>query len=488
MRLKKVMALALAGVMATGLVGCGGSDDEKTTAAQPKETQTQNVEEMTNAAAESHYKKPEGLKGTLTIWTLAGDLETMGKKFMEEFPDVKVDTTVIAPADYATKVGTALEGGDTSIDIIVAEFDGLEAFYDANYFADLSAMGADEFDGEIVDYVWQAGKDSSGVQRAISYQVTPAGFYYRTDIAEEVFGTADPDEIGKHFASYDEILKTGDALKEKGYRLFASDAELGYFTNGDPSWVVDGKLNIDQKRIDYMDLCVDLYKGNYTTFSAQWATPWYMAMAGEVPILTADTQWGTDDIPVWEDPEKSKEENQEAFKKATSGLETAQVFAFGLPTWGALTMRDNAGDTIDKWAICKGPSYGFGGGTWIGISALSENKELAWEFVKWATLCDDTLNWWIEASNGDVVSKKSVLAAHKDDENPNYNGEKTYAFWLGQAEGVDFSQITKYSSAIGKLWGDAIGKVKSGDSTKEEAIEDFKDAVEEAYHGEITVE
>ena len=134
MRLKKIMALALAGVMATGLVGCGGSDSEQTTTTKKAEAQTQNVEQMTDAQVESHYKKPENLEGTLTVWTLAGDLETFGEQFMKEFPNVKVDTTVIAPADYPTKVATAIEANDSSVDIIVAEPQMLGGFYDGNYF------------------------------------------------------------------------------------------------------------------------------------------------------------------------------------------------------------------------------------------------------------------------------------------------------------------------------------------------------------------
>ena len=47
-----------------------------------------------------------------------------------------------------------------------------------------------------------------------------------------------------------------------------------------------------------------------------------MAMAGEVPLLTAETQWGTDDMNIWD---------AENFKEATADYETTEVFAYGLP-------------------------------------------------------------------------------------------------------------------------------------------------------------
>jgi len=221
-----------------------------------------------------------------------------------------------------------------------------------------------------------------------------------------------------------------------------------------------------------MDLCVELYQQDLTAYASQWATPWYMAMAGEVPLLTAETQWGTDEMNIWD---------KESFNAATADYETTEVFAFGLPAWGVITMRDNVGETSGQWGVCSGPAYGFGGGTYIGISSQSERKEQAWDFVKFCTLNEDTANWWIEKSQGDTVSLIPVLEAHKDDTNDVYGGQKLYAFWLEQAKGIDYSKVTRYDKAIGDAWGNAISKVKGGELTKEEAIEEFYDAVASTY-------
>ncbi len=142
---------------------------------------------------------------------------------------------------------------------------------------------------------------------------------------------------------------------------------MGVFS-GDSAWVVDGVLNVDQSRIDYMDLCVDLYQKDLTAYANQWSTPWYQAMAGEVPILTADIQSNADDsVNVWDATE---------FAEATKGMDTTTVFAFGLPSWGVLTMRDNVGDTSGLWGVCQGPSSGFDGGTYIGISPPSPTARI----------------------------------------------------------------------------------------------------------------
>ncbi len=421
----------------------------------------------------------EDASGKLVIWTLAKDLETFAEHYAESHPDVEIETVVIEPADYVTKVQTALNAGQKEPDIIVGEPQMLGTMYEAGYFEDLNQApyNAQDYADQIVDYVWEVGQDADGIQRAISYQITPAGMYYRRDIAEEVFGTDDPDEIGKLFADYETILETARTLKDAGYRIFASDAELGYFS-GDSAWVIDDTLNVDQARLDYMDVRVALYTEDLTAYANQWSTPWYQAMAGEVPILTAEIQsYADDSVNVWD---------AEGFAEATEGLDKTSVFAYGLPSWGVLTMRDNVGETSGKWGVCSGPAYGFGGGTFIGISALSENKETAWDFLKFVTLDEETADWWIEVSEGDTVSLLSALDKHADDENAVYGGEKLYSFWLEQAEGIDYSKVTKYDDQIGDAWGAAVDAIKTGELDKEEAIEEFYDVIESTYP-EITV-
>ena len=469
MKMKKVMALVLAGIMTASLAACGDSTDAPAASTGAEDKAATDTSAAANDGTDADAASD--LSGKLVVWTLAADLEQFSDHFKESNPGVEIETVVIAPADYPTKVETAILGGASEPDIIVGEPQMLESMYEADMFANLDELGAKDYEGQIVDYVWQVGQDSEGIQRAISYQTTPAGIYYRRDIAQEVFGTDDPDEIGKLFADYPTIIETGKTLKEKGYRIFASDAETQYFS-GDSAWVIDGKLNVDQSRYDYMDMAVQLYQQDLTAYAAQWAAPWYQAMSGPVPILTADTQWGPDDMNVWD---------AESFAAATEGMETTEVFAFGLPSWGVLTMRDNVGDTAGKWGVCAGPAYGFGGGTFIGISSLSENKDLAWEYLKFCTLDEDVADWWIETSEGDCVSLISALEKHADDENPVYGNEKLYKFWLEQAEGIDYSKVTQYDKAIGDAWGAAISAVKTGEKTKEEAVNEFYDSVAATY-------
>lgn len=460
MKLKKLTALLLAGAMTLSLAACGGEQEPK-------------ADTGANAGNNDVVVEDGELSGKLIIWTLAADLEKFADKFKAENPGVETEVVVIAPADYPTKVESALLGGSDEPDIIVGEPQMLEAMFEAEFFENLSQApyNAQDYAGDIVDYVWEVGQDAEGNQRAISYQITPAGFYYRRDIAKDVFGTDDPAKIGEIFSSYDSMLEAGVTLKDKGYRIFASDAETNYFA-GDSAWVIDGKLNVADARYEYMDMCIELYQQDLTAYASQWAAPWYQAMGGEVPILTAETQWGTDSMNIWD---------AENFNAATEGMETTEVFAYGLPSWGTITMAPHWGETEGNWGVCSGPAYGFGGGTYIGISSQSDVKDIAWEFVKFCTLNEATADWWIEESNGDVVSLVSALEKHANDEVAAFGGQNVYKFWLEQAEGIDYSKVTKYDTAIGNAWGEAITAVKTGQMSKDDAIAEFYDKVASTY-------
>lgn len=475
MKMKKIASLLLACGMVLGLTACGsGSGTSQTVSVEEKASADVRAEALANGE-------------TLTIWTFTDDLKQFAERYTE-ITGISVEVVNIPTDDYPTVLQTSFGGSDDSFDIVVGEPQMLGGFYDYGIFTNLEPYGASNYAGQIVDYVWEVGKDSNGDVRAISYQITPAGFYYRRDIAEKVFGFSEPEKVAELFSSYDKILETGRTLKAQGYRIFASDAELSYFS-GDSAWVVDGKLNVSPAREEYMDMAVTLYQEDLTAYAAQWSTPWYQAMSGQVPVLTAELQWGdwgtsedgTTNLNIWD------AENFNA-NVGNYTSEMTEVFAFGLPSWGVLTLRDHVGDTSGQWGVCPGPAYGFGGGTFIGISELSNHKDLAWDFIKYVTLDAETADWWIEKSQGDTPSLIAALEKHKDDTNPVYGGQKMFAMWLELANGIDYSKVTKYDKEIGNIWGNAISNIKTGEKTKEQAIADFYDEVESTFQGEITVE
>ena len=110
----------------------------------------------------------------------------------------------------------------------------------------------------------------------------------------------------------------------------------------------------------------------------------------------------------------------------------------------------------------------------MNVLPLSKNKETAWDFIKFVTTNEDTLDWWIEVSEGDVVSWLPTIEKHKNDKNEVYGGEKLYQFFLEQARGIDYSKVTKYDKVINDAWGAAITSIKTGEMNKEDAMNNIK--------------
>lgn len=448
MKFKKLTSLLLAAAMVVSVTACGNSEKAEEKTAEDSTT--------VQAEAEGDTASAEAGKEGIVVWTLADDLKQFAEQYSQK-TGVPVDVQVIAPADYTTKLTSALGARSSEVDVIVGEPQMLPNFFEAGFFADLSALDADA-QNAIVDYVYEAGKDESGTLRALSYQVTPGSVIYRRDLAKEIFGTDDPAEIGKKFENFDSILTAANEIKDAGYRIFSDTGNLRWFAGTDDTWVVDGTLNVGQMRMDYMDAAVNLYQNELVAFAPEWSAAWYASMAGELPL---NAGW-----------------NELADVEST---EMTQVFSYCLPSWGALIIRDNAQDNKGNFGVCEGPTPFFGGGTFLGVSEFSEKKETAEDFVRFCTLNEETAQWWLEASDGDVVSNKAVLEANKDYENESFGNQKTYAFYMEQAQNIDYSTVTKYDDDIKNLWGAAIEAVQRGEMTKEEAIEDFYMQVETTY-------
>lgn len=424
--MKRIISLALAAVMCLSLAACGGS-----------------------SAQEDDNK--------LVVWTLAEDLKDFAEYYTEQ-TGVEVEVTVIAPADYPTKINTTLGSRNGDVDVIVGEPQMLADFYDAGFFADLSEFDAQASE-KLVDYVYEAGKDEDGVLRALTYQVTPGSVIYRRDLAKEVFGTDDPAAIGEKFSSFDAIRQTAVELDAAGYSIFGDTGSLRWFANADAPWVQDGALQMTDSRLDYFDAAVDLYQNEYVAFAPEWSAAWYASMAGPLP---KNAGWAELD-------------------EVDANAPTTQIFSYVMPSWGALVIRDNAAENKGNFGVAKGVCSFFGGGTFIGVNEFSDNQEEAKKFVEFCTLNEDVAQWWLEKSDGDVVAIKSVLEANKDYENPSFGNQKTYEFFANEAAAVDYSLVTRYDTAIGDAFGQAIEAVQKGEKDKDTALNDFYQEVKAVY-------
>lgn len=456
--MKKVLALFLALTVVLSLAACGS---------QPADNnEGSSTEQSSGGSNNGDTQNSGGQQDKIVLWTLAKDLEQFAERYTQETGN-EVEVVVFDSADFETKIMQTLGTKSKDVDVFVGEPQMLPNFYEAGFCADLSDLDS-EVKGRLVDYTYQAGCSEDGILRAISYQACPGSVIYRIDIAEKVFGTNDPEEIGKKFSSFGEIVKTAEELQNAGYKIFGDTGALRWFSISSNPWVKDGQIIVDQDRLDYFDAAVEIYQKGYVANATEWSAPWYASMAGPLPIIDADAN-------VWEMTGEGLAD------EVDSGAATTEVFSYVMPSWGALIIRDNAADNKGNFGVCSGVCSFFGGGTFLTVNEYSEHQEAAKEFIKFCTLNDDTAQWWLEASNGDVVANKKVLEDNYDYQNPSFGNQNTYAFYSKEMEHIDYSLITGYDDACKEAFGQAIVSVQKGEKTKEDALKEFYMVVTTTY-------
>ncbi|KGP73283.1 extracellular solute-binding protein [Pontibacillus yanchengensis] len=398
----------------------------------------------------------------LKVWSFTDELKEPIKTF-EERNGVKVELTIVPIADYPTKLKPVLESGVGAPDVFTGEIAFLKQWTDRNYWENLSEepYNADQLSDDYVDYVFDLGKDSEGNVKALSWQTTPGGIFYRRSIANEVLGTDDPNEVGEMMSSWDGVFEVGEKMKEKGYSLFPDEGAIRWFSKGeDPQpWVNENdELIMTDAKLNYFDHAKKLRDKEYTAFAPEWSPSWIESMNGPIGI------------------DKDGEEGEQ---EATGETE---VFSYALPTWGLHSvLKINAEDTAGDWGVTNGPSPYFWGGTWLGIYSGSKNKDLAWDFVKMMTHEEEFLTDWAKET-GDVLSYLPVTEKIKDDfSEPFLDGQNNYTFFLEQAQKIESGIVTKYDQQIDTLLGAQVLEYVDGKKTKEEAVNEFYKQVKNAY-------
>ncbi|RIU90587.1 extracellular solute-binding protein [Oceanobacillus picturae] len=404
-------------------------------------------------------------KADLVVTSFTDELQGPIDKF-EKLHDVKVDLQIIPTENYTTTLRPALESGKGAPDVFTGEIVYLKDWLEQDYWENLSAdpYNVDSWEDDYMEYVWDLGKDPEDNVRAVSWQTTPGGIYYRRSIAKEVLGTDDPAEVGEMFSTMEGLMEVGEKMKEKNYRLFPDEGSIQPYTNGqDPQpWVNEAnELVMTEARLSYFDYAKELRDKQYTALAPAWSPAWYESFVGPISYNVG-----------WDELDDSAEAEDKT-----------EVFAVSLPTWALNSvLKVEAEETAGDWAVTNGPTPYFQGGTWIGMYKDSENKDLAWEFIQMLVHDEEFLTEWVTETTGDVLSYIPVTSKISEGYEEEYlGGQNHYEFFLEEANKIDASTITKYDQQIGDLFGTEVGNYVEGTVTKEEALEEFYNQVKNAF-------
>jgi len=333
--------------------------------------------------------------------------------------------------------------------------------------------------------VVQVGTSPDGVARAFSYQATPGAFFYRRSIAKECLGTDDPVEVQKMVADLDKFVETAGKIHDCGtgdYYTVGTGGELftPFLANRAQPWVVDGKLVIDPKIVDYVHFAKMMRDNGYESGATQWTEGWFAGMN--------DTLKDANGTP-------------------------KKVWSYFLPTWGLpyvlspnSTPKDAATGTGGDWAMVNGPMPYQWGGTWVGILDGSPNSELGKEFVKFVALDEENLTNWATGvytndylkaidpttpddqaqAAGDFVSSQVVVEKITKSFDTSslatfLGGENSYGAFAAAAPSVNGKLMTGSDDAIQRALNDPLAAYLSGTMTEAQMWAAWLDAVRNEF-------
>ncbi|MFP4697528.1 MAG: extracellular solute-binding protein [Eubacteriales bacterium] len=389
------------------------------------------------------------LRGTIDFWHFyEEEAIEMADAFMEEYPNTEINVSIYNNDDfkYESKVLTASKNR-TLPDIITAERSFVRDFVEINgLYEDLSQFkDFDEVADNIVPYTIEVGTDKNGAVKALSYQALIGAVGYKRDIAKKYLGTDDPAVITEMLKP-ENMLDTAKELKEKSAgraKLWASLEALYkiYLGSRENSWVENGKFTFDSKMDEFLDLAKELRDEEQDGELPQWEGAWLESIQDDIHMCYAIPNWGINWIIDFNESDEYR------------------------------IMNNGGTGKGGRWGLATPMPY-FEGGTWYGIGEGSENKELAWEFIKFITNNDDFSR---ELAEHDLVSNVSVFEEKKADNNfvnPVVD-QNIYEVYGDIVNDINGELITSYDTDFRYGFLDNMNLYLDGEITKEECIKNF---------------
>ena len=347
---KKALSTLLAVSMVAGMVtGCGSSADQ-TAASTDTATTTSATEAAatteTTAATVAETPTDEGKVLNVYCWN-----DEFQRRVKAHYPgyeevdathgkigDVEVVWNITPNADnaYQNNLDEALvnqesASADDKVDLFLIEADYALKYVDSEYTMPVADLGITDADtADQYQYTKDIVTDSNGVLKGLSWQGCPGVMFYSREIAKEVFGTDDPAEVQKKVCDWDTYRETADELKAAGYQIASSanDSYRVYSNNVTSKWVVDGKINIDDNIMKWVEVSKDLVDAGEVGTHDMWSDDWSKGFYPE-----------------------------------------GKVFGYFGPAWlvNFSMAADQEGSVGNQggWAATEGPQGFFWGGTWI---------------------------------------------------------------------------------------------------------------------------
>lgn len=397
-----------------------------------------------------------GAKGKteITVWTWPNNDQTFEEitipLFEEKHPYINVTVQGFSQDSYHDKLATAAVSGEGP-DVAMVEIANVVKFKELGAFEDLSKepYGANEFEGQYVDFFWDYVTGEDGYIFALPKNSAPAAMFYNKTLFKDAGLPTEPEDVHNLLKTWDDYIEVAGKLSKTGKQ-----------------WMIDTPSGI-----------VD-------TIMQQAGTS-YFNEEGKLQIDNEDFKYGYDLAKKLNDLEAISP--YEAYSPEwNASMQNGTVATFFAGNWFGKYLKNNAVGTEGEWGITYAPEYkgqsSFNnGGDFIGILKDSKNKEAAWEFVKFVSQDMDNLKGMYEKDELYPAYLAGMEEEWMNQENEFFGGQVTNEVFQNVQEKMGNPYVTE-NDPIAK---DAVQKMLTNITFGGKSIEDALGQAEDEISSKV---
>lgn len=462
MKKKWIGALLCLSMSVSMLVGCG--DDSGKPTSNNNNQESTNKDNSGGGDSKDSAETEEGKVLNIYCWN-----EEFKSRITDHYPDYKaVDATSGTIGDISVKwnitpnensayqnnlddslLKQANAATDDKIDIFLIEADYALKYVDSEYTMPIADLGiTDEDLSSQYQFTKDVVTDSNGTLKGLSWQGAPGALFYNRAAAKEVFGSDDPADVQEYVKDWETFAKSAKTLKDKGYNIMASanDSYRVYSNNVSSKWVVDGKINIDDNLMKWVEDSKALVDAGYTGSFDMWSDDWKKGFYPE-----------------------------------------GKIFCYFGPAW--LINFSMAADTEGSigyeggWGATEGPQGFFWGGTWICAAAGTDNKSVIKDIMLTLTANEETMKD-IVVDDDDFVNNKPVMEAMAEDKKYKstiLGGQNPLGIYCKGVDNLNLGNLSAYDLGCTEEFQHSMKNYFEGNATLDEALDQFYKGVVETY-------
>ena len=302
--------------------------------------------------------------------------------------------------------------------------------------------------GDQYQYTKDVVTDSNGVLKGASWQGCPGVMFYSREVAKEVLGTDDPDEVQTYVSDWNKFYETAATMKEAGYSMVSSvnDTYRVYSNNVSSKWVDGTTIHIDDNIMKWVEDSMAMVEAGQTGTHELWSDDWSKGFFPE-----------------------------------------GKVFAYFGPAWlvnfSMAAAEEGSIGYQGGWGAATGPQGFFWGGTWICAAAGTDNASLVKDIMLQMTANEEIMKD-IVVKDDDFVNNKPAMNAMAEDASYSskiLGGQNPLAMYCAGVETLDLSNLSIYDQGCNEEFQNAMKNYFDGNTDLDGALDLFYKAVVEKY-------